>query len=57
MLSPEVFEDFIDYLKAGDGTWEEQGLVDDAPESAIKAYKKYLKMVKENKKSGVCIDW
>jgi hypothetical protein len=50
---PEVYGDFIDYLKPGDGAWVERGLVDNAPEDAIKAYTDYLETEKENEKQGI----
>jgi len=60
MLLSEVYKDFIDYLNPSEKpkTWAELGLVNNAPESAVKAYKEYLKIEKENdelKKQGIHI--
>ena len=53
MLTPEFYLDFVNYLKEGDKLWVERGLVDNAPESAKKAYKKVVKGEKENPKIGI----
>jgi len=53
MELPEVSEDFIDYLNPGDVPWVERGLVENAPESAIKAYKEFIENEKENEKRGI----
>jgi len=53
MDAPEIYEDFIDYLKDGEGSWEERGLVDNAPESAVEAYEKFVEQEKEDRQQGI----
>jgi len=52
MYDPEFCQLFFGYLNEGDKPWIELGLIDNAPESAVKAYEEYVKMETENIKQG-----
>ena len=58
MYDPSVFEPFYDYLKPlPKGVFlipcVDRGLVDNAPESAKKAYEKWRKMELKNRAKGI----
>ena len=53
-ISFDAVAGFWDYLKEEEGVSKiNQGLVDDAPQSAIDAYEGYLKMQAEAVKEGI----
>jgi hypothetical protein len=49
MLDPKIIKPFFDYLDRTneDKSWEEMGLVANAPPEAIKAYEEYKKLIKD----------
>ena len=49
----EAFEDFIDYLNDNNKPWVECGLVENAPEKAKEAYKKWVEREKERIARGI----
>ena len=53
MLSPAFVLKFEEWLKNVEGTWEERGIREDAPQEAKEAYAKYLEIEKEAKEKGV----
>ena len=53
MVTYEAVEKFIDYVTYEDNDLLYGGLVEDAPESAVKAYDAYVKMVKDAEKQGL----
>ena len=52
MIAYETVKDFFDYLKYDDKCVC-HGLDENAPESAKKAYEKYLKMQEEAREKGI----
>jgi len=53
MESPTLWGQFDRYIKPGFGDWIDLGLVDDAPESAKKAYEQWVKEERERIEQGI----
>lgn len=55
METYDAVKEFINYITAEDNDQLYGGLVDDAPESAVKAYAEYVKKNDEALKKGIIL--
>ena len=53
MLSPSFVLKFVDWLNYCDGSWEERGIKDEAPQEAKEAYAEYLRIAEDADKRGI----
>jgi len=53
MINPELIAPFYDYLDKTniDKSWEEMGLIANAPPEAVAAYEEYKRLIREINKS------